>query len=132
MLVCVFYVIVATDRSDCQYTDNKMERQQRNKVSIHNETRNFNKEFTLFSRATSPVQLLVVALFYCAFKQRNYNTRTQCVFSCSRFYLVGWFLDSPSHLSTQTSSSYQLCDLLVYRGEPNVVLSPDRFLYGKA
>ena len=31
--------------------------------------------------------------------------------------LVGWFLDSPSHLSTQTSSSYQLCDLLLYSGK---------------
>ena len=44
--------------------------------------------------------------------------------------LAGWFLDSPSHLSTQTSSSYQLCDLLVYSGEPNVVLSSDRSSLG--
>jgi len=47
-----------------------MERQQRNTISKHKDTRNFNKEFTLFSRATSPVQLSVVALFYCVLKQR--------------------------------------------------------------
>ena len=47
-----------------------MERQQKNTVSEHKDTSNFNMEFTLFSRATSPVQLSVVALFYCAFKQR--------------------------------------------------------------
>ena len=34
-----------------------MERQWRNTVRKHKDTRNFNKEFTLFSRATSPVQL---------------------------------------------------------------------------
>ena len=44
--------------------------------------------------------------------------------------MTGWFLDSPSHLSTQTSSSYQLCDLLVYKEEPNVVLSSDKSSLG--
>ena len=33
MCWCVFCVIEEMDRSDCQYTDNKMERQQRNTVS---------------------------------------------------------------------------------------------------
>jgi len=36
---------------------NKVERQQRNTVRNHKDTSNFNNEFTLFSRATSPVQL---------------------------------------------------------------------------
>ena len=47
-----------------------MERQQRNTVSNTKTQTIFNKEFTLFSRATSPVQLSMVALFYCVFNQR--------------------------------------------------------------
>ena len=49
-----------------------MENSNRNTVRKYKNT-TINKEFTLFSSASSPVQLLVVALFYCVFKVEIYN-----------------------------------------------------------
>ena len=51
----------------------------------------------------------------------------------NRFCLAGWFLDSPSHSEfTDSFSSYQLYDPWSIVDRANVILSPDRFLYGKA
>jgi len=53
----------------------------------------------------------MVALFYYVLQQGNYNTGTQYEFSRRRFFLAGWFLDSPSHSEfTDSFSSYQLYD----------------------
>jgi len=97
-----------------------MERQQRNTVSEHKDTRIFNKEFTLFSRATSPVQLLLVALFYCVFKQRI-TMQGLNVSSLEAGLLGRVVLGFPKPLEcTNSSSSYQLCDLRVYSGKSQI------------
>ena len=101
MCWCVFCVIEATDWSDCQYTDNKMERQQRNTVSKHKDTR------ILLRRSPYSLGLRLQPSFqwwpcFIVPLAENYNAGTQCEFSWSRFCLAGWFLDSPSHWSTQT------------------------------
>ena len=50
----------------------KMENSKENTV-IKCKNTTINKEFTLFSKATSLVQLSVVAFFYCVFKVEVYN-----------------------------------------------------------
>ena len=72
-----------------------MENNKRNTVRKCKNT-TINKEFTLFFRATSLVQLSVVAFFYCVFKAENYNEELNLSPQKQNF-LAGWFLDSPSH-----------------------------------
>jgi len=97
-----------------------MERQQRNTLSEHKNTRIFNKEFTLFSRATSLVQLSVVALFYCVFKQRI--TMQGLNVSSPEAGLLGRVVLGFSKPLECTDSSYfyQFCDLRVYSGKSQI------------
>jgi len=78
-----------------KYTDTGNGKQHRNTVRKYKNT-TINKEFTLSSRATSPIQLLVGAFFYCVFKVENYNEELNLSLLKQNF-LAGWFLDSPSH-----------------------------------
>jgi len=70
--VCLCYLRQRIDHI-AKYTDiGKMEDSKRNTVS-NTRTQHINKEFTLFSKATSSVQLSVVAFFYCVFKTKICN-----------------------------------------------------------
>ena len=57
MCWCVLCVIETTDRSDCQYTDILNGKTAEKYSKQHKDTKFFNKEITLFSRAMSLVQL---------------------------------------------------------------------------
>jgi len=71
---------------------------QQEKHSKKTQNTTINKEFTLSSRATSLVQILVVAFFYCVFKAENYNEELNLSLLKQNF-LVGWSSDSPRHYS---------------------------------
>jgi len=68
------------------------------------------------SRTTSPVQLSVVAFFYCVLKQRI--TMKELNVSLLKRNLLGKVvLGFPKPLDYTDYFPYQLCDLLVYNGE---------------
>jgi len=70
--VCLCYFRQQIDKIAKYIDTRKVENNKENTVSKCKNTK-INKEFTLFSRATSLVQPSVVAFIYCVFKVENYN-----------------------------------------------------------
>ena len=110
------------DRSDCQYTDIQMERLQRNTVSNTKTQTIFNKEFTLFSRATSPVQLSVVAFFYCVFKAEIYNEELNLSL-LKKIMLGRVVLGFPKPLECTNYFPFQVLTSMVFNGMSLMVLN---------
>jgi len=100
-------------------------KQQRNTVNKYKDT-TINKEFTLSSRATSPVQLSMVAFFYCVFKAENYNEELNLSL-LKQNCLAGWFFGFPKPLECTNSFPYQCLTFLVFKGRSPIWYSiPDR------
>ena len=108
-----------------------MERQQRNTVSNTKTQTIFNKEFTLFSRATSPVQL---QWWPCFIVSLSKELQMQGLNMSSPEADFAWQGGSWIPQATQSSQTLFLPTSSVTCGlqwkEPNVVLSLDRFLCG--
>lgn len=72
-------------------------------------------EFTLFSRATSPVQLPMTAFFYCVFKAKIYNEELNL--SLLKHIMFGRVvLGSPKPLECTKSFPYQILTSLIFNG----------------
>jgi len=110
-----------------------MERQQRNTVSNTKTQAIFNKEFTLFSRATSPVQLQWWPCFIVSFGREITIQGLNMSSPEADFAWQGGSWIPQATWSTQTlvlpTSSVTLG--LQWK-EPTLMLNPDKFLYGKA
>ena len=110
-----------------------MERQQRNTISNTKTQTIFNKEFTLFFRAMSPVQLQWWPFFIVSFSR---EITMQGLNMSSPKANFAWQGGSRIPQATQSTQTLVLPTSSVTLGlqwkEPMVMLNPDKFLYGKA
>ena len=133
MCWCVFCVIETTDRSDCQYTDNKMERKQRNIVS-NTKTQAILIRSSPYSlgpclRSSFSGGLVLLCLWV---EKLQYM---DSIWVLLKQILLGRVvLGFPKPLGVHRFFFFlpALWPLGLQWKEPNVLLSLDRFLYGKA
>lgn len=89
-----------------------------------------NKEFTIFSRAISLIQLSMVAFFYCVFKANIYNEELNLSL-LKQIMFCRVVLGSPKPLECTNSFPYQILTSLVFNGRSLMWYSiPDRSSQG--
>ena len=133
MCWCVFCVIETIDRSDFQYTDNKMERQQRNTVSS-TKTQTFSMRSSPYSPGLCLQSSFTGGLVLLCLSTEKLQYDNSIWVLLKKIFLVRVVLGFPKPLGVHRLFFFlaALWPLGLQWKEPNVMLSPERLLYGKA